>query len=146
VCVSTFVRLLPFDLLTGVIGSHDYLDGLVCCSCGRRSGGQLADRLPHPGDDLVVAGVALRPAGAPPAGNRSHAPVQGAQRDRRAAQPLPHPADRPRLGLVQQPADALGEPTAAQAEPTGSGPVGKPGGAMVVVAVDPAAHGPGSAA
>src|SRR6266540_766563 len=56
------------------------------------------------------------------------------------AKPLVQPSDPPRLGLGQQPADAVAKLGAAQAWPSRSGPVDKPGRPVLVVAVDPAAH------
>jgi hypothetical protein len=73
-----------------------------------RALGQLGDGLPQAGEDLRLVGVALGDqAGPPPAGDFIDAAVQGALADGRAAEPLPQPGDRPRPGLVQQPADTL---------------------------------------
>jgi hypothetical protein len=107
-----------------------------------RTLGQLVDRLPQRGQGVVAVGVALgdqpRP---PPASDLAGAPVQGPQRHGGTAKPLPEPQDRPRVGFGQQPADPLAEPGAAQPRSASSGPVGQPGDPVLVVAVDPAAHG-----
>jgi hypothetical protein len=54
---------------------------------------------------------------------------------------VPQPRDGPCPGVGEQPADPVAEPGAAQAGSARSGPVGEPGRAVLVVAVDPAAHG-----
>jgi transposase InsO family protein len=112
-----------------------------------RTRGQVADVLVEVGEDLVAVGVAAcDQAGPPPAGDLAHTAVQGPQADSGAAQLLPQPADGPGLGLVEQPVDAPGQPGAAQSWTAAAGPVAQPAGAVLVVAVDPAAHGGGVAA
>jgi hypothetical protein len=106
-----------------------------------RAGGQVPELLVQVGQDLIAVGVALGDQPwPPPAGDFTDPPVQGPQAHRGAAQPPPEPTDRPGLGLGQQPTDPLAQPRAAQAGPARAGPVGKSGGPLVVVAVDPAAH------
>src|SRR4029453_18966896 len=48
---------------------------------------------------------------------------------------------RPRFGFGQQSTDPLAEPWAAQPRSAPAGSIFKPGNAVLVVAVDPAAHG-----
>jgi hypothetical protein len=96
------------------------------------------------GEDLVAVGVALGDqAGPPPAGDLADAPVQGALADRRSPEPHVQPTDRPGARGGQQPADALAQPGAAQPGSAAAGPVGKTADAVLLVAVDPAAHGAG---
>jgi hypothetical protein len=93
------------------------------------------------GQHLLAIRVALGDqARTPPAGDLPDASTQRALAEGGSAKPLPQPADRPGLGLVQQPQDALVQAGAAQRWPASSGPVAQPAGAVGVVAVDPAAH------
>jgi hypothetical protein len=109
-----------------VFGQHD---GVV---------GQVAELLVQGGEDLVAVGVAsCDQAGPPPCGDLADTAVQGPLADGEAAQPLPHPADGPGLGLAEQPADPLAEPGAAQPWPAAAGPVGQGGSAVVLVADAP---------
>jgi hypothetical protein len=104
--------------------------------------GQRTDGLVEGGQGLVAVGVALGDQpGSTPLGDLADPAVQGPQRHGGTAQPLVKPGNRPRLGFGQQPSDALPQPGAAQAGSAGSGPVGQSGHAVLVVAVDPAAHG-----
>ena len=71
---------------------------------------------------MVRVGLLARYAlSAPPAGDLTHAAAQGPKAHGGTAKPLVQPGDRPRLGLGKQPADAVGEPAAAQAWPARSG-------------------------
>jgi hypothetical protein len=109
-----------------------------------RTMGQVADVLVEVGQDLVAVGVAFGDqTGPPPCCDLTDTPVQGPQAHGGATQLLPQPADGPGLGLAEQPADPLAEPGAAQPWPAAAGPVGQGGSAVVLVAVDPAAHGRG---
>ena len=93
------------------------------------------------GQHLLAIRVALGDqVRTPPAGDLPDASTQRALAEGGSAKPLPQPADRPGLGLVQQPQDALVQAGAAQRWPASSGPVAQPAGAVGVVAVDPAAH------
>jgi hypothetical protein len=102
--------------------------------------GEVTELLVQVGQHLLAVGVALgNQPGPTPGGDLADAAAHGALADGRPAQLLPKPADRPGLGLGEQPQDALAKAGAAQPGSAGSGPVDKPAGAMGVVAVDPAA-------
>jgi hypothetical protein len=103
--------------------------------------GQLGDSLPQGGQGLVAVGVALGDQpGSPPGRHLADASVQGVQADRGAAQVQVQQRDGPGPRLGQQPADASMKPWATEPGSARSGPVGKAVCAVVVVAVDPAAH------
>ena len=103
-----------------------------------RLGGHLVEEATR----AQVDGAEDRPP--PPAGDLPDASTQRALAEGGSAKPLPQPADRPGLGLVQQPQDALVQAGAAQRWPASSGPVAQPAGAVGVVAVDPRRTVPGS--
>ena len=64
-----------------------------------RALGQIPELLVQGGQDLRSVGVALGDQpGPPPAGHLADPSAQGALTDGGAAQPLPQPTDRPRLG------------------------------------------------
>jgi hypothetical protein len=103
--------------------------------------GELGDGLPQRGKALRAVGVAL--GGQPrssPGRQLADSPVQGVQADRGAAQIQVQQRDGPGSRLGQQPADATTKPGAAEPGSARSGPIGKAVGAVVVVALHPAAH------
>jgi hypothetical protein len=76
-----------------------------------RALGQLTQLLVQVGQDLLAVGVTLGDqTGSPPAGDLADAAAQGPLADGGSVEALPQPADRPLLGLGEQPADALAQP------------------------------------
>jgi hypothetical protein len=103
----------------------------VSSSASTTALGQPSDGMAQVGRHLLAIRVALGDqARTPPAGDLPDASTQRALAEGGSAKPLPQPADRPGLGLVQQPQDALVQAGAAQRWPARSGPVARPAGAV----------------
>jgi hypothetical protein len=93
------------------------------------------------GEDRLAVGIAHGDqAGSPPAGHLADLPTQRALTELGSAELGPQPTDRPPGRSSEQPADALAKAGTTQPRPAHSWPVGKPAGAVGVVAVNPAAH------
>ena len=87
-----------------------------------RTLGQVAEVLVQLSKDLVAVGVALGDQPGPtPGGDLADPATQRGLADGWPAQLLPKSADRPGLGLGEQPQDALAQPWATQPGPARSG-------------------------